>query len=172
MSLGAKQERFSQALTILMQYARYHGYEIRMGDVFRDPRVHGEIGEKKAYGHKNIKALHKNTFEFTKDDFVTETGDCIIGIRSDFKIPPGFADGSNAVIEMEADGVKESVKAELSKDFSSDHEMVFRRSDFLSDRTLGIHADKACIEFSEEFREKLKDPDMEIDVTITKEADP
>ena len=37
-------------------------------------------------GHENILATHKNTLEFTKDDFVTKTGDCIVGISSDFNI--------------------------------------------------------------------------------------
>ena len=32
-------------------------------------------------GHKNIRATHKYTFEITKEDFVTEKGDCIIGIK-------------------------------------------------------------------------------------------
>ncbi len=32
-------------------------------------------------GHRNIRAKHKYTFEITKEDFVTEKGDCIIGIK-------------------------------------------------------------------------------------------
>lgn len=33
------------------------GYSVRIGDVFRDPRVHGVLGEKLAYGHKS--SAHK-----------------------------------------------------------------------------------------------------------------
>src|SRR3989339_697243 len=36
------------------------------------------------FGHKNIKATHRNTLEFTKDAEVSARGDCILGIRSDF----------------------------------------------------------------------------------------
>lgn len=49
--LGKLQEKFSRMYPLLILYAQYHGYEIRTGDAFRDPRLHGEFGEKKAYGH-------------------------------------------------------------------------------------------------------------------------
>ena len=45
MSLGKKQERFSRAIVILKEYARYHGYELRDGDAFRDKRMHGDLGQ-------------------------------------------------------------------------------------------------------------------------------
>lgn len=58
MNLGNKQELFSRAQPLLYLYAQYHGYEIRSGDLFRDPREHGEIGEAVgSYGHKN--SVHK-----------------------------------------------------------------------------------------------------------------
>lgn len=34
------------------------GYEVTLGDAYRDPRVHGAIGVKQAYGHS--KSAHKN----------------------------------------------------------------------------------------------------------------
>lgn len=33
------------------------GYEVTLGDAYRDPRLHGAIGEKKGYGHS--KSCHK-----------------------------------------------------------------------------------------------------------------
>ena len=36
-----------------------------------------------AKGHRNIRALHPTTFELTKDEEVTERGDCIIGVGLD-----------------------------------------------------------------------------------------
>jgi len=58
MNLGQKQEQFSRMIVQLMQWAFDHGYEIRMGDAFRDARVHGVIGEKKGYGKAN--SCHKS----------------------------------------------------------------------------------------------------------------
>ena len=42
----------------LIVWAYDNGYELTFGDAFRDHRVHGAPGEKKAYGHKN--SNHKN----------------------------------------------------------------------------------------------------------------
>ena len=33
------------------------GYEITLGDAYRDPRLHGDVGVKKGYGH--AKSCHK-----------------------------------------------------------------------------------------------------------------
>lgn len=41
----------------LVHYIYGKGYKIRWGDGFRDPRVHGAMGEKKGYGHRN--SCHK-----------------------------------------------------------------------------------------------------------------
>ena len=58
MSLGAKQELFSRMIPLLYLFAQFHGYQIRSGDLFRDPRTHGEIGQDFGpYGHKN--SCHK-----------------------------------------------------------------------------------------------------------------
>ncbi len=55
--LGKKQEQFPIMLAKLVDYIYEKGYKIRWGDGFRDPRVHGELGEKKGYGHRN--SCHK-----------------------------------------------------------------------------------------------------------------
>ena len=75
MTLGMEQERFSRAMPLLYLYAQYHGYEIRSGDLFRDPRTHGSIGDKKAYGHKN--SCHK--LKLAIDPNVTKDGVYLTG---------------------------------------------------------------------------------------------
>jgi hypothetical protein len=52
MKLGAKQELFARMEPLLFLYTQFLGYSIRGGDGFRDPRTHGEFGEKKGYGRK------------------------------------------------------------------------------------------------------------------------
>jgi hypothetical protein len=42
----------------LIDKAHELGYEVTLGDAFRDPRVHGKLGEKVGYGHRN--SGHKN----------------------------------------------------------------------------------------------------------------
>ena len=57
MSLGSKQREFTRAFASLIVWAYDNGYELTFGDTYRDPRLHGEVGEKKAYGH--AKSAHK-----------------------------------------------------------------------------------------------------------------
>jgi len=94
-----------------------------------------------AQGHRNISARHKTTLEFTKDDYVTPTGDCIVGINADFKVPK--QDLGRIRIIIECDGHREEIVALHNPGFDS-HEMVIRKSDFLDKRTFAIKADKAA----------------------------
>lgn len=57
MTLNQKQFKFSRMVAQLLDFAHTRGYDIAFGDAFRDPRVHGEIGEQKGYGH--AKSAHK-----------------------------------------------------------------------------------------------------------------
>jgi len=57
MTLGEKQRLFAKLLPGLINQAHQMGYEVTLGDAYRDPRLHGHIGEKKAYGHRN--SCHK-----------------------------------------------------------------------------------------------------------------
>jgi len=56
-SLGAKQKRLTRMIGLLIEYAYAHGYELTFGDAFRDPRLHGAVGVKAGYGHKD--STHK-----------------------------------------------------------------------------------------------------------------
>ncbi len=50
MKLGHKQELFSRLVfTMLIPFIYSRGFQIRMGDSFRDERVHGKYGEKVGY---------------------------------------------------------------------------------------------------------------------------
>ncbi len=76
MRLGEKQELFMRLLPRLIDKAHELGFKIRGGDLFRDPRVHGKVGEKVGYGkrrsrHKSKCAIDLNLFLDGK--FVTTT---------------------------------------------------------------------------------------------------
>lgn len=53
MTLGQKQRLFTYNLYLLTQWAYDHGYELTLGDAYRDPRVHGASGEKLSYSSAN-----------------------------------------------------------------------------------------------------------------------
>lgn len=123
----------------------------------------------KAYGHPNITSKHRNTFEFTKDKEVAKTGDCITGVRADFSLQElkQFLDCDNVKITISVDNLREEIIAQPNKQFNSDHELVIRRTDFLSKRTFAINANKVSINFNN-IRQKLNNPKQEIIIEIEK----
>ena len=57
MTLGQKQRHFTRLVGLLIEFAYQQGFELTVGDAYRDPRLHGEVGVKKGYGHS--KSAHK-----------------------------------------------------------------------------------------------------------------
>lgn len=57
MGLGDAQRLFASRVPRLIDKIYEEGYECTIGDVFRDPRVHGKFGEKVGYAHP--KSVHK-----------------------------------------------------------------------------------------------------------------
>jgi len=55
--LQSLQVKLKKMLLQLEAYAETLGYELTLGDSFRDPRLHGVMGVKLGYGHKN--SCHK-----------------------------------------------------------------------------------------------------------------
>ena len=52
-----KQQQFAVAIAKLILYADSASLYVTFGDAYRDPRLHGAIGEKKGYGAAN--SCHK-----------------------------------------------------------------------------------------------------------------
>ena len=78
MSLGNEQRQFTHKLALLITWAYENGYELTLGDAYRDPRVFGRHGEKKGYGrsrsnHKLRLAVDLNLFRDGK--YLTATED-------------------------------------------------------------------------------------------------
>lgn len=58
MTLSQRQRLFMKLLPRLIDYAYEQGYELSVGDAYRDSRLHGAVGVKMGYGHPN--SNHKN----------------------------------------------------------------------------------------------------------------
>lgn len=130
-----------------------------------------------AYGHENIQATHKTTLEITKDKHLTRNGDCIIAVaanKSLADLSPKFKEKlrrNNAIltIRIEVEGVVEEIKASGSSHLILTHptEIVVRKSDYISNRTLAIRADKASYDLSKRLVDKLKNPNEKVKITLT-----
>lgn len=130
-----------------------------------------------AYGHENIKATHKSTFEITKEKWLSKRGDCIIATSADkglTELSGSFKESlrkgnSKLTILIEARGIREVINAYGNPllVFTHPTDMVVRKSSYICNRTLAIHANKAAWDLSRELVEKLKNPREKVRVTLT-----
>ncbi len=77
MSLGDAQREFSYHVAELIHYIYDHGFKVSLGDAFRDPRSHGDMGEQGVYGrarsaHKQRLAIDLNLFD-ADDNYLRHT---------------------------------------------------------------------------------------------------
>lgn len=76
MSLKDQQVKFAKMVPSLIEKAFELGYEVTLGDAFRDPRVFGQVGTSMGYGHP--KSCHKSRLAidlnlFKDGIFITDT---------------------------------------------------------------------------------------------------
>ena len=129
-----------------------------------------------ARGHENIQAIHKTTFEITKEAALTKRGDCIIAVeatKSAADLPLEFkkaARKKNAQISItiEAGEITEVVGSRGSPRLLFTHptDLVIRKSGYICGRTLAIKADKAAGELARKLVEKIKAPNQRIKITL------
>ena len=131
-----------------------------------------------ANGHKNILADHKTTLEFTKDAEVSLRGDCIIGVNADFDLEniKRFIKKlrNNKIMitirkipqNKKYKEIQEMIKAELNLNFNSNKELVIRKTDFVSERTFAVRADKAAFELNRQLITYLKKIKNKVSVII------
>ncbi len=132
-----------------------------------------------ARGHENIRLLHRTTIEITKDENLSEMGDCIAGVGAD-KSMKDFSDSfkelarderARITVTLEAEGIKEVITGRGDSFLTFEHgdDIVIRRSRFICPRTLMVEADKAAKDISRELVKKLKNPKVILKVEIVAE---
>ena len=127
-------------------------------------------------GHENIQAMHKTTLEFTKDIYLSKKGDCIDTIATDKAVADLNAEFKGKLrnpqaklsVRIEVGELVEQINAHGSPQLILTHpiDMVIRKSGYVSNRTLAIHADKAAQDLPRDFVEKLKSPKQKIKITL------
>jgi hypothetical protein len=119
-------------------------------------------------GHPMVRATHPTTIEVTTEKDLTPRGDCIIGVSADRgcgqlgeAIKEGLREkGARVKVRLMVGGMQFIVNArgDTGLELSNPHDIVIRRSAFLSDRTLAIHADAAAWDIPREIVRALTDP--------------
>lgn len=126
-----------------------------------------------AYGHPNIQATHESTLEITKENFLTEKGDCIIGIKAnksvndfseEFKI--ALKSGAKIKITIKVDELEDTFYAFGSPalKLTNDKSIVIRKSDYIDDRTAAILSTKTAIDIDRRIIEKLKNENKQFKI--------
>ncbi len=133
-----------------------------------------------AYGHENIRATHESTLEITKENQLSEKGNCIIAVSANkalIDLSPEFKENlrkENARITMliEAGGVVEAVNAFGSPRLilADSTDMVVRKSSYICNRTLAIQADKAAFDLSRKLVLMLRNPKQKVKIALTIEV--
>jgi uncharacterized protein len=128
------------------------------------------------FGHENIQATHHATLEFTKDSHVSQNGDCILVISADKALVELSAEfkealrspGAKLTMTVEADGLLDKIHAQGNPHLPLSHatEIVLRKSNFISDRTLAVYADKAAKDLNRELVRKLQNPNQKAKITL------
>jgi hypothetical protein len=98
------------------------------------------------FGHPKITSKHKTTIEFTKDNYVTKSGDCIVGIKADFnleKLKQFTRKKKKIEINIKINELNEEITALSNPGFNHKSEIVIRKSNFVCKRTFAVKADKA-----------------------------
>lgn len=120
-----------------------------------------------ANGHPNVLGTHRTTIEITTEDFLTFRGNCIIGISSsksvkDFnlELKEAIQKGHHIEVEFIAGPYKELIIGDGNKNLTLTNSisMVFRLSEYISNRTALINCSKSSIELDRNLINYLKDP--------------
>jgi hypothetical protein len=129
-----------------------------------------------AFGHLNVQAVHPSTLMITKESDLSKQGDCIVAVAADKAVADLSVEfkeslrkqNAKLTILIEVDGLTEQITAYGSPKLilTNPTEMVIRKSDFISDRTLAIRADKAASDLSKELIEKMKNPKQKANITL------
>ncbi len=113
MTLGEAQRAFARLVPRLIDRAHELGFEVTLGDAYRDPAVHGALGVKMGYGHprsahKQRLAIDLNLFKngvfMSSTEAHKELGEWWEKQHPDARWGGRFSDGNH--YSFERDGIR------------------------------------------------------------------
>ena len=130
-------------------------------------------------GHPLVLGTHPTTFEVTREEHLTENGNCIVGVGADkgcAGLSPEFKeclahDDAVLVTRLLAGGVEAVIRSRGADGLLLNHstDMVWRRSMFTCGRTIGICSDQVAASLPRALIEVLKTgAEMTVTLTVTR----
>jgi hypothetical protein len=120
------------------------------------------------HGHPMVLALHPTTIEITTDNHLTRRGDCIVGVAAEKGCDGLRTETKRALARSDA---KVSIRIVVSDQafelegrgdprltLTHPHDIVIRKSDYVSDRTLAVKANAAAKDIPRGMVRLLRDP--------------
>ena len=124
-------------------------------------------------GHPFIQCIHNTTIELTKDNYLTKKGTCILGIKASkacYDLNPllkkKIRNGEKIDVIIKVDGICDSFYGYGNKKLTllSKKDIVFRKSDFICDRTILINCTKSSNELSRNIIKRLVNPNKQFSI--------
>lgn len=120
--------------------------------------VHGK-------GHPNMRATHPTTLAATREPEVSRTGDCFIMVSAD-KAPSALSEGfKNAarnrvkiLVRIIVEDLEDSFECYggPALSFKDGCTMIFRRSSYVCDKTVGVKSNKSARDISRSIVSRLR----------------
>lgn len=124
-----------------------------------------------ACGHENILCTHNSTIEITKDKNLTKKGDCIIGVNASkacndltLEIKDQIKSGKKFKVILKVDDIQDYFYGFGNKRLRllDKNDIVFRKSNFICDRTVLINCSKSSIELNRDLTRTLRNPKIKL----------
>ena len=133
-----------------------------------------------ARGHPAVSSTHPTTLELTKEAALSRNGNCIIAVGSSaglIDLPDAMknalrSEACRARLSLVLEDHRFSIEGDGAKGLTFSHptDIVVRRSGFISDRTLMVHADRAAADLPRSLVGLLRDPGRKILVELAVET--
>jgi hypothetical protein len=129
-----------------------------------------------ARGHENICATHQSTFELTTESHLSLQGDCIIGVETTHSVAmlnQIFGDalrspGSRVYTQLAIGKVTEQIQGYGSPQLqlSDPTSIVWRKSNFIDERTIAIGCNKAAKDLNRHLIKALQTSEAILQVSL------
>ncbi|GAH21114.1 unnamed protein product [marine sediment metagenome] len=126
-----------------------------------------------AIGHPLIQCTHSTTIELTKDDYLTKKGTCILGIKASKScydlnsvLKKKVKNGEKIDVVIKIDDITDSFYGYGNKNLTllSKKDLVFRKSNYICDRTILINCTKSSRELNRNIISKLTNSKKQISI--------
>ena len=126
-----------------------------------------------AYGHKNISCMHQTTIEITKNENLSKRGDCILAVRAskgcfdlNYELKRQIWKANKIKVIIRVGSVEDSFYGFGSDKLKllNESEIVFRKSDYICERTVLINCNKASDQINRKIISSLRDPQTKVEL--------